>query len=79
MEHSDMEWKFDEYDSSFACLNSKNPDIKFVVRRNFRVPEMLEVALYYFPDQYREIKLFYSKEKAMSFVEDLIKAIKTMK
>ena len=74
-----MEWKFDEYDSSFACLNSKNPDIKFVVRMCYRVPDMFEVALYYFPNQYREIKLFYSKEEAMTFVEELVRGIKTMK
>lgn len=78
MEHSKMEWMFDEYDKSFACLNSKNPDIKFVVRRNIRVPEMFEVVLYYSKYNYREIKLCYSKEEAMTFVEDLIKEIKTM-
>lgn len=78
MEHSGMEWKFDKYDENFACLNSKNPDIKFVVRRNFRVPNMFEVALYYFPNQYREIKLFYSKEEAMSFVENLIIGIQNI-
>lgn len=73
-----MEWKLDKYDESFACLNSKNPDIKFVVRRSYRVPDMFKVALYYFPNQYREIKLFYSKEEAMSFVETLVRGIKTM-
>ena len=73
-----MEWKFDKYDKSYACLASKNPDIRFVVRVSERVAEMFEVALYYFPYQYREIKLFYSKEEAMSFVENLVRAIKTM-
>lgn len=73
-----MNWKCDKYDESFACLNSKNPDIKFVVRRNFRNPGMFEVALYYFPNQYREIKLFYSKQEAMTFVEELVRGIKTM-
>lgn len=79
MEHSEMEWMFDEYDKSFACLYSKNPNVKFVVRRYLRDSESFEVILYHTPHhQHRVIDYFSSKEEAMSFVEDLIKDIKTM-
>ena len=79
MEHSEMEWMFDEYDKSFACLYSKNPNVKFVVRRYLRDSESFEVVLYHTPHhQHRVIDYFSSKEEAMSFVEDLIKEIKTM-
>lgn len=75
-----MEWAFDEYDSPFACLESQNPNVKFVVGRDLRDPESFEVILYHTPHhQHRVIDYFSSKEEAMSFVEDLIKEIKTKK
>lgn len=73
-----MEWKFDEYDKNYACLTSRNPDIRFVIRISERVAGMFVVELFYTPYQYREIKQCYSKEEAMSFVENLVRGIKTM-
>ena len=76
-----MEWIFDEYDKSFACLTSANGSVRFKIGRSLRVAEMYEVKLCCIMGhscRYDEIKLCYSKEEAMTFVEDLIKEIKTM-
>lgn len=75
-----MKWKFDEYDKSYACLESQNPNVKFIVRRCLRDPESFEVIVCHTPHhQHRVIDCFSSKEKAMSFVEELVMDIKTMK